>query len=69
MEQFTDQLPEIEFKQVLKKVLQNKKPFQRFKHHIDCSDFRESWFDFQQNELEKIVSKELERGLFLKLHP
>jgi len=66
MELFTAQMPEIELKQILKNILQNKKPFQRFKHHIDASTFRESWFAFQQNELEKIVAKEVTSLLCLK---
>ncbi|SDR74712.1 Uncharacterised protein family (UPF0158) [Polaribacter sp. KT25b] len=66
MELFIDQLPEIELKQILKNVIQKKKSFQRFKHHIDASTFRESWFEFQQNELEKIVAKELENAIRLK---
>ncbi|MFT6843099.1 MAG: hypothetical protein ACJASR_001873, partial [Psychroserpens sp.] len=30
-----------------------------FKHKIDQSNFRQSWFDFKQNELEKIVENQL----------
>lgn len=68
MELFTAQMPEIELKFLLKKVLENKKPFERFKHPIETSSFREAWFEFQQNELEKIVAKKLEHGIKIKLN-
>jgi len=45
----------------LESVLANKKPFQNFKHIIDHSNFRQSWFDFKQKELEKRVETQLER--------
>ena len=59
MEFFVDQLPDENLKAVLENVLANKKPFQNFKHKVDHSDFRQDWFDFKQNELEKIVEKRL----------
>lgn len=67
MDLFIDQLPEIEWQQVLKKALQKKKPFQRFKHLIDASNYRESWFEFQQNELEKIITKEVAQRIAIRL--
>jgi ABC-type branched-subunit amino acid transport system substrate-binding protein len=59
MEQFIEQLKDQNFKLELQRVLQQKKPFQNFKHKIDQSNFRQSWFDFKQNELEKIVENQL----------
>ncbi len=61
MERFVEQIPDKQFKTTLLNVLQNKKPFQKFKHLIESSDYRKSWFDFKQNELEEIVEKELKR--------
>jgi inorganic pyrophosphatase/exopolyphosphatase len=56
---------EEEFKEIfqaeLENILQKKKPFQNFKIKIDHSDFRQSWFDFKQSELEKIVKNQLNR--------
>ena len=62
MERFVAQLPDKNFKSELENVLANKKPFQNFKHLIDKSDFRQAWFDFKQNEIEKKVANELDRG-------
>ena len=59
MEQFIEQLKDQNFKLELQDVLQQKKPFQHFKHKIDQSNFRQSWFAFKQNELEKIVENQL----------
>ncbi|MBQ0769842.1 MAG: hypothetical protein KBT58_11155 [Bizionia sp.] len=61
MERFVNQMPENQLKSDLEIVLQNKKPFQNFKYSIENSDFRELWFEFKQNELEKIVTAELDR--------
>ena len=59
MERFVLQMPENQLKSDLEKTLQNKKPFQNFKYSIENSDFRKLWFEFKQNELEKIVTDEL----------
>lgn len=61
MELFVEQLSDQNLKSELENVLANKKPFQNFKHKIDHSDYRQNWFDFKQNELEKRVENELER--------
>ncbi|OBX17898.1 MULTISPECIES: UPF0158 family protein [Bizionia] len=60
MERFVNQMPENQLKSDLEKTLQNKKPFQNFKYSIENSDFRKLWFEFKQNELEKIVTDELD---------
>ena len=62
MERFTDQISDSQFKTELENILRNKKPFQNFKNRIDNSDKRQNWFDFKQNELEKIVETQLNRG-------
>jgi hypothetical protein len=61
MERFVAELTDKNLQLELESVLANKKPFQNFKHIIDHSDFRQSWFDFKQNELEKRVETQLER--------
>jgi hypothetical protein len=61
MERFSEQMSDQNFKSKLKNVLENKKPFQNFKNSIDNSDFRQEWFDFKENELEKIVEIQLNR--------
>jgi predicted aldo/keto reductase-like oxidoreductase len=61
MERFIEQINDQHFKAKLKNTLQEKKPFQNFKHLIDHSDFRQSWFDFEQNELERIVESQMNR--------
>ena len=62
MERFSEQMTDEKFKFKLRDILEKKKPFQNFKNTIDQSDFRQEWFDFKQNELEKIVESHLERG-------
>ena len=61
MERFSDQVTDQKFQSELKSILEKKKPFQNFKNTIDHSDFRQNWFDFKRNELEKIVRNQLER--------
>ncbi len=59
MELFVAQLSDKNLQSELEKVLANKKPFQNFKHIIDHSNFRQTWFDFKQNELEKRVKNQI----------
>ncbi|MCX7551844.1 UPF0158 family protein [Xanthomarina sp. F2636L] len=59
MERFVSQMSENQMKLELEKILQMKKPFQNFKYSIENSDFRNLWFVFKQNELEKIVENRL----------
>ncbi|ARN77390.1 hypothetical protein BST97_05000 [Nonlabens spongiae] len=62
MELFVKQISDQNLRSELENLLANKKPFQNFKRKIDHSDFRQKWFEFKQNELEKRVRNELERG-------
>lgn len=59
MEQFVAQLSDNYFQSQLKNALLKKKPFQNFKQLIDHSDFRQSWFDFKQHELERLVASKM----------
>jgi len=59
MEQFVAQLSDNNFQSQLKNALLKKKPFQNFKQLIDHSDFRQSWFDFKQHELERLVASKI----------
>ena len=62
MERFVEQVTDEKLKAELENALTNKKPFQNFKHQIDHSEFRQSWFEFRQSELEKIVENQLNNG-------
>lgn len=62
MELFVKQLSDQNLKCELENILVNKKPFQNFKHKIDHSEFRQSWFEFKKSELEKIVENQLDSG-------
>lgn len=62
MERFVEQVADEKLKAELENVLTNKKPFQNFKHKIDHSEYRQSWFEFKQSELEKIVEYQLDNG-------
>lgn len=59
MELFVAQLSDKNLQSALEKVLTNKKPFQNFRYIIDHSNFRQTWFDFKQNELEKRVKNQI----------
>jgi len=62
MKLFVEQLSDQNLKSELENVLANKKPFQNFKHKIDHSEFRQSWFEFKKSRLEKIVENQLDSG-------
>lgn len=62
MKRFVELLSDQKLQAELENILANKRPFQNFKHKIDHSDFRQEWFDHKQNELEKIVEDQLNRG-------
>jgi hypothetical protein len=61
MELFVEQLSDKNFQSELKNVLTNRKPFQNFKSKVEYSDFKQNWFDFKQQELEKRVESELNK--------
>lgn len=61
MEQFIEQLPKQKLKVKLESILENKNPFQNFKHEIDRSEYRQDWFGFKQSELEKIVENQINK--------
>ncbi|WP_159018122.1 UPF0158 family protein [Algibacter sp. L3A6] len=62
MESFVQQLPKNALQQELEHTLRNKKPFQNFKYLIETSEFRTSWFNFKQEEVEKHVAIQLNQG-------
>lgn len=62
MESLITQIADKQFQAELENILEQKKPFQNFKSKIDNSDYRQNWFDFKQNELEKIVELLLNKG-------
>ena len=62
MESFVEQLSDQNLKSELENILANKKPFKNFKHKVDHSEFRQSWFEFKISELEKIVENQLDSG-------
>ena len=61
MKRFITQIEDKQFQSELENILERKKPFQNFKNRIDNSDHRQNWFDFKQNEVEKIVETQLNR--------
>ncbi|QXP61977.1 hypothetical protein H0I26_17585 [Olleya sp. HaHaR_3_96] len=63
MEQFVQLITDQLLKAELEQILTNKKPFQNFKYKIDHSEFRQDWFDFKRNALEKIVVNQLNNPL------
>lgn len=43
----------------LRNAISGRKPFQNFKFIIDNSQYRQSWFDFKQSQLEQFVQEQL----------
>jgi hypothetical protein len=68
MERFVSQIRDKQLQTELENILERKKPFQNFKNRIDNSEFRQKWFEFKINELEKIVTNELEIGKHYTQH-
>jgi hypothetical protein len=65
MELFTDNLSDPGFQNKLHIALGQKKPFAHFKNLIDNSVFRQEWFSFKQEYLERYVAaKFIENKLF-----
>ncbi|UMB53295.1 UPF0158 family protein [Lutibacter sp. A64] len=62
IEDFKHELSDTNFIEKLNYALTNKKPFRNFKYLIDNSDYREQWFKFKQQELEKIVKKIIDQA-------
>ncbi|MGB0868902.1 MAG: UPF0158 family protein [Flavobacteriales bacterium] len=60
MQDFTEQLSDQQLQSELLIILNKKKPFQNFKSKIDHSNYRQLWFNFKQNELEKRVRKQMD---------
>jgi len=56
MELFTDNLSDPDFQTKLHIALGQKKPFASFKNMIDHSDFRQDWFSFKQEQMERYVA-------------
>ena len=55
MEDFTMQLKDTTFKNKLINILNNRNPFANFSRIIHNSDFRQEWFDFKADQLQKHV--------------
>lgn len=55
MEAFVDQLKDPFFQRKLMDVLNGRKPFQHFRRLIDDSKYRQDWFDFKAEQVEKLV--------------
>lgn len=63
MENFTDQLKDNSLQNRLQNALNNRKPFANFNYIIHDSDYRDEWFSFKQQWLEKWVWNEIEDEL------
>ena len=63
MEAFVRQLPDSKLQAELEIILAHKKSFRNFKIAIDSSNYRACWFNFKQEELEKIVEMQLSSSL------
>lgn len=59
MELYVEQMPDLKLKASLENALANRKPFKNFSHLIDHSAYRQDWFDFKQQQLEKYVIEQL----------
>lgn len=53
------------FQEKLSTILERRKPFANFKMCIDTSDYREDWFSFKNNWMQKWVKDQLYSNLTL----
>ena len=65
MSDFTDSLKDDKLQHRLVNTLNNRKPFANFKFIVENSEYRQDWFDFRQQYLERyvkeLISMELEK--------
>jgi hypothetical protein len=60
MVEFVDKVEEPRLKEDLIKILNRKSPFANFKAEIECSDYRENWFDYRTKRYEKHLKENLD---------
>jgi hypothetical protein len=60
MKDFKDEVSDAYLNRQLTAALNNRKPFQHFKHLIDNSQYRQKWFAFKREALENYVRRQLE---------
>ena len=63
VEAFVRQLPDSKLQAKLEIILAHKKSFKNFKIAIDLSKYKACWFNFKQEELEKLVEIQLRSRL------
>lgn len=67
MEDFAETVDSVRLRQDLFQVLNQKKPFSKFKYVVDCSGgYREKWFAFKAERLQEWVKEQVDmynRGL------
>jgi hypothetical protein len=62
MESFVNSIDNTNFRDRLYEALNNKKPFQNFKYHIDNSnEYRQKWFNYRKAKIIDWVSEQVDR--------
>lgn len=59
MEDFADQLPDLELRKRAFRKLNQKRPFANFKYLIENSEFDEEWYAFKTKAMEDWVRKQI----------
>jgi hypothetical protein len=61
MEGFAETVDSVKLRQDLMQVLNQKKPFSKFKYVIDCSgEYREKWFAFKAERMQEWVKEQVD---------
>mgnify|MGYP006303068905 FL=1 len=60
MVEFVDKVEEPRLREDLIKILNRKSPLANFKAEIECSDYREDWFDYRIKRYEKHLKENLD---------
>ena len=63
MENFIDEVEDIKLSDELSNALNKKKPFSHFKFIVENSAYRQAWFDFKVEQIQKLVLEQMPKNL------
>lgn len=59
MENFIDEVEDIKLRDELSNALNKKKPFSHFKFIVENSAYRQTWFDFKAEQIQRLVIEQM----------
>ena len=59
MENFIDEVEDIKLRDELSNALNKKKPFGHFKFIVENSAYRQAWFDFKVEQIQRLVIEQI----------